>query len=706
MAEKKGFIENIYGENVFSLAVMKERLSEEAFLELERVRNGEGELSLKTANEVAEAMKNWALEKGATHYCHWFQPLTGITAEKQDAFLATPGEQGVAISKFSGKNLVKGESDASSFPSGGLRATFEARGYTVWDCTSPAFIREDKAGVILYIPTAFCSYKGEALDKKTPLLRSTKVLNEQALRLLRLFGNQTAKKVVASSGAEQEYFLVDRNLYLQREDLMFAGRTLFGAVPPKCQEMGDHYLGTIPERVAMFMKDVNKELWKLGVPAKTQHNEAAPAQHELAPIFEECNIATDHNQLVMETLKKVAGRHDLSCLLNEKPFDHMNGSGKHNNWSLATDDGHRMFDPGKNPHENLEFLLFLTCMMKAVDEHADLLIESAMDVGNENRLGGNEAPPCIISIFLGEQLTDVLEQFVSNGSATSSMTGKTFSPGVSSLAQFDTDVSDRNRTSPFAFTGNKFEFRSVGSKDSIAKPNIVLNTIAAEAFEEAADILEKAEDFETAVRGLIKKYAEEHSRIVFNGNNYAAAWVEEAKKRGLPIVNNMVEAISALKTEKAAKLFGKYGIYTPAELASRAEIKYDTYAKAIHIEAQTMIDMAGRLYIPAVIHSISETAESAQRVKRAVSGAYTGVQEKLVKKYSTLLKEAEIALETLEKVTAEATALKNPVERAEAYRDKVRPAMKALRKPIDELERITDKAYWPVPTYSELIFEV
>lgn len=538
------------------------------YKELKKIIKEGKELDPVVADVVAQAMKNWAVERGATHYTHIFQPLTGMTAEKHDSFITSPDEDGTVLMEFSGKELIKGEPDASSFPSGGLRATFEARGYTAWDCTSPAYIREDAAGVILCIPTAFCSYTGEALDQKTPLLRSMEAINEQSLRLLRLFGNTTSKKVTPSVGPEQEYFLVDKQKYLKRKDLIFTGRTLFGAMPPKGQELDDHYFGTIRQRIASYMKDVNEELWKLGVTAKTQHNEVAPAQHELATIYSEANIAVDSNQVVMKTLKKVACQHGLQCLLHEKPFAGVNGSGKHNNWSLTTDDGINLLDPGKTPHENIQFLLVLTCVLKAVDRHADLLRESAADPGNDYRLGANEAPPAIISVFLGDQLEDVLEQLISTGMATHSLKGGVLETGVKTLPSLAKDATDRNRTSPFAFTGNKFEFRMVGSRDSISSPNVVLNTIVAEAFSEACDILEKADDFDVAVHDLIKRQASEHQRIVFNGNGYSDEWVAEAERRGLPNIKSMVEAIPVLLKEENIAMFEKFGVLTRTELES------------------------------------------------------------------------------------------------------------------------------------------
>ena len=605
---------------------------------------------------------------------------------------------------FSGKELIKGEPDASSFPSGGLRATFEARGYTAWDCTSPAFVRKDAAGAILCIPTAFCSYTGEALDEKTPLLRSMEAINKESIRLLRLFGNTTSKKVTPSVGPEQEYFLVDAKKFLQRKDLIYTGRTLFGAMPPKGQELDDHYFGTIRQRVASYMKDVNEELWKLGVAAKTQHNEVAPAQHELAPIYAEANIAVDHNQIIMKTLKKVACEHGLKCLLHEKPFAGVNGSGKHNNWSITTDDGINMLDPGKTPHENVQFLLVLACILKAVDVHADLLRESAADPGNHHRLGANEAPPAIISIFLGEQLQDVVEQLLSTGEATHSLNGGKLQTGVTTLPDLTKDATDRNRTSPFAFTGNKFEFRMVGSRDSIAGSNVVLNTIVAEAFAEACDVLEKADDFDTAVHSLIKEYLTDHQRIIFNGNGYSDEWVAEAEKRGLPNIKSMVEAIPALTTDKAVELFGKFGVFTKAELESRAEIKYENYAKAINIEAKAMIDIAAKQIIPAVVKYTKELADTVLAVKEA--GADASVQAEMLADISGLLTETKAALKKLEAVTEEAAGKEEGKVQSEFYHFSVVPAMEGLRTPVDELEMIVDKEVWPMPSYGDLLFEV
>jgi glutamine synthetase len=645
-------VTELFGCDVFNDAVMEERLPKKVYKELKETIEEGKELSLEIADVVAHEMKEWAIEKGATHFSHWFQPMTGVTAEKHDAFITAPKENGKVLLSFSGKELIQGEPDASSFPSGGLRATFEARGYTTWDCTSPAFVRHDSAGGILCIPTAFCSYTGEALDQKTPLLRSMEAVNKQALRILRLFGNTTAKRVTPSVGAEQEYFLVDKEKWLKRKDLIYTGRTLFGAMPPKGQEMDDHYLGTIRQRVSAYMKEVNEECWKLGVAAKTQHNEVAPAQHELAPIYAPVNIAQDHNQIMMRILKKVASRHGMRCLLHEKPFAGVNGSGKHNNWSLTSDDGVNLLDPGKNPHENKMFLLVLACILKAVDEHADLLRVSAADVGNDQRLGGNEAPPAVISVFLGDQLEDVLDQILKNGEATHSIKGEKFATGVTTLPDFRKDATDRNRTSPFAFTGNKFEFRMLGSQDSLSNCNVVLNTIAAEAFEEACDRLEKAEDFDKELNALIVEYTEKHKRIIFSGNGYSKEWQEEAKRRGLPNLPTMVDAIPALTTDAAIDMFEHFKVFTKAELEARAEIQYEIYAKAINIEARTMIDMATKQIIPAVVKYTTVLAESVNQVRAAGKTYNVSVQEKLLEKTSALLAESYEALNHLAEVTA------------------------------------------------------
>ena len=703
MSEKINVAE-IFGENVFNDTVMKERLPKNVYKNLKLAMKGEKELQLADADVIANEMKDWAIEKGATHYTHWFQPLTGSTAEKHDSFISAPNENGKVLMEFSGKELIKGEPDASSFPSGGLRATFEARGYTAWDCTSPAFVREDATGATLCIPTAFCSYTGEALDQKTPLLRSMDAINEQSLRILKLFGNTTSKKVTPSVGAEQEYFIVDRDKYLQRKDLIFSGRTLFGAMPPKGQELDDHYFGAIRERIGAFMKDVNKELWKMGVSAKTQHNEVAPAQHELAPIYAQCNTATDNNQLTMEVLKKVAYRHNLVCLLHEKPFAGVNGSGKHNNWSITTDDGINLLDPGKTPHENIQFLLVLGAVMKAVDTHADLLRESASDVGNDHRLGANEAPPAIISMFLGEQLEDVVMQLIDKGDATNSIQKGKLKTGASTLPDLNKDATDRNRTSPFAFTGNKFEFRMVGSSDSIAPANVVLNTIVAESFREIADELEKADNFDMACHDMIKKLFTEHHRIVFNGNGYSDEWVEEAERRGLPNIKSMVDAVPALTAPKAIKLFESFGVFTESELRSRAEIKYEAYAKAINIEAKSMIDIASKHIIPAVVSYTTELANSVIAVSEA--GVDSSTQKELLDEVTKYLKEMKAALKKLTEVTEKASDITEGKEQATYFRDVVKVAMDELRAPADKLDMIVDKEFWPFPSYGELLFEV
>ena len=697
-------IEELFGKNVFTLEKMRKRLPKDVYKELVKVMEQGGELSMAAANVIAKAMKDWAVENGATHYTHWFQPLTGITAEKHDAFITHPDEEGRMLTEFSGKELIKGEPDASSFPSGGLRATFEARGYTAWDITSPAFLKESSCGVILCIPTAFCSYTGEALDKKTPLLRSMEALSDQAVRIVRLFGNTEAKKVTASVGPEQEYFLVDRDLYMERPDLMFAGRTLFGAPAPKGQEMEDHYFGVIKERVGAFMKDLNVELWKLGVMAKTQHNEVAPAQHELAPIYETANIASDHNQLVMETMKRVAYKHDLRCLLHEKPYAGVNGSGKHDNWSINTDNGVNLLEPGDTPNENIQFLLVLSCIIKAVDVHADLLRQSASDVGNDHRLGANEAPPAIMSVFLGEQLEDVVKQLVETGAAKNVKKGGMLMTGVKTLPDFEKDATDRNRTSPFAFTGNKFEFRMVGSADSIASPNTTLNAIVAEAFSDAADELEKTNDFNKSVHDMIKKNLTEHQRVIFNGNGYSDEWVTEASKRGLPNIKSSIEAASALTTKKAVKLFEKFGIFTKKELESREEIIYETYAKSINIEALTMIDMACKQIIPAVIAYSRELADTINSVKAA--GGDTSVESEQLKEIGVLLAKMQKSLNKLKAEEKKATAVEDPEKQAFYYKDKIIGLMQEVREPADELEMLVDKDLWPIPTYGDLMFEV
>lgn len=696
-------VPEIFGSNVFNDETMRERLPKKIYAELKRTIEEGGELDSHVAEVVANEMKDWAIEKGATHYTHWFQPLTGVTAEKHDSFI-TPDKKGGVLMEFSGKELIKGEPDGSSFPSGGLRATFEARGYTAWDCTSPAFIHETPVGATLCIPTVFFSYTGEALDKKTPLLRSMEAIDKQAMRLVRLFGDTTATKVTTSVGAEQEYFIVDRNTYNKRKDLIFTGRTLFGAPAPKGQELDDHYFGSIKERILDYMSDLNESLWKLGVMAKTQHNEVAPAQHELAPIYATTNIATDHNQLVMENMKKIALRHDLVCLLHEKPFEGVNGSGKHNNWSITTDTGINLLEPGKAPHENRRFLLILAAILKAVDDYAPLLRESAANPGNDHRLGANEAPPAIVSVFLGEQLQDVVEQLCEKGEATQSLSGEATDIGVSTVPSFMRDATDRNRTSPFAFTGNKFEFRMVGSSASTADPNIVLNTIVAETFAQAADILENAEDVDMAAHDLTKQWLSEHTRIIFNGNGYSEEWVKEAERRGLPNITNMVDALSCLTDQESIELFEKHHVMTAAELTSRQEVGYEAYAKAINIEARTMIDMAKKEIVPAVIRYTTTVASSIAVVENV--GGDVSVPRIILRDATTYLKQMNDALIELEAAVAKASQAPEGKEQAVIYRDEVFTAMKRLRTPADALEMIVDKREWPFPTYADLMFNV
>ena len=701
MQQKISIVE-LYGTNVFNDAQMREHLPKKIYTELQHTIEEGAELNASVAEVVANAMKDWAMERGATHFTHWFQPMTGITAEKHDSFLTV--NNGKAITEFSGKELIKGESDASSFPSGGLRATFEARGYTAWDCTSPAFLREDSAGVTLCIPTAFCSYTGEALDKKTPLLRSVEAINKQALRILRLFGNTTSKKINIYAGAEQEYFLIDRELYKQRKDLIFTGRTLFGAAPPKGQELDDHYFGSIKERIAKFMKELNVELWKMGVSAKTQHNEVAPAQHELALIYDTCNIATDHNQLVMKSMKRIASHHGLACLLHEKPFAGVNGSGKHNNWSMGTDDGQNLLDPGKTPHENAQFLLFLVAVIKAVDLHAALIRHSASNPGNDHRLGAGEAPPAIVSIFLGDQLTDIFEQ-IEHGEATSSIQGGKMKVGVNTLPILKKDATDRNRTSPFAFTGNKFEFRMVPSSGSISGPNFILNTVVADVLKEFADELEKAEDFTTAVHELIHKTYVEHKRVIFNGNGYSEEWIEEAEKRGLPNLPTMVDAIPALTYDKTIETFERHKVLNFAELQSRAEIHYESYIKQINIEAKTMIDIASKQILPTVVKYKSSVASSLSSIKEV--GGDTSVEQELLNNITENVKLFYQNLKILEQETEKAHHLQcSNQEQALFYRNHVAKAMEELRKPADELEMLVDEDIWPFPTYGELLFNI
>lgn len=692
----------VFGSNVFNDVAMRERLPKLAYKALRKTIDEGTPLDRQIAEIVANAMKDWAIDKGATHYSHWFQPMTGITAEKHDSFIS-PTPDGKVIMEFSGKELIKGEPDASSFPSGGLRATFEARGYTAWDCTSPAFVKDNT----LYIPTAFCSYTGEVLDKKTPLLRSMEAISTQALRILRLLGNTTVKKVITTVGPEQEYFLVDKKLHDQRKDLIYTGRTLFGAMPPKGQEMEDHYYGTIKERVSSFMKELDQALWKLGVSAKTKHNEAAPAQHELAPIFNTTNIATDHNQLIMDVLKKVAHRHGFVCLLHEKPFAGVNGSGKHNNWSMSTNDGQNLLDPGRTPHENAQFLIFLCAVIKAVDEYSDLLRCSASNVGNDHRLGANEAPPAIISIFLGEQLTDILEQIECNGGAKSSKQCKPLKIGVTTLPELPQDTTDRNRTSPFAFTGNKFEFRMVPSSASIAGPNFVINTIVAEVLSQIADRLEKAKDLNAEIHTLLKEIVKNHKRIIFNGNNYSEEWINEAEKRGLPNIRSTVEAAKALIEEKNMSVFEKHNVLSRSESHSRYEIVLENYIKTINIEALTMIEMVKREIIPSVISFITKIADSINSVRSSGVNADTSVQAEILEEVSSLLTTLKKSLVSLEKATSDtAHFTEDTYKKACMYRDDVFVKMSELRTVADRLETLIDAKMWPFPTYGELLFNV
>jgi glutamine synthetase len=689
----------IYGSNVFTDVVMRQSLPKETYKSLRKTIEEGVPLDPQVADVVASVMKDWAIAKGATHFTHWFQPMTGITAEKHDSFIS-PTADGRMIMEFSGKELIKGEPDASSFPSGGLRATFEARGYTAWDCTSPAFYKDGS----LYIPTAFASYTGEALDKKTPLLRSMDALNTQALRILRLLGNKTVTKVTTTVGPEQEYFLVDKKIFDQRQDLILTGRTLFGAKPPKGQELEDHYFGQLEDRIAAFMADLDMELWKLGVAAKTKHNEVAPAQYELAPLFTTTNIATDHNQLTMETMRKVALRHGLVCLLHEKPFAGINGSGKHNNWSMATNEGQNLLDPGKTPHDNTQFLLFLSAVIKAIDEHADLLRVSAASPGNDHRLGANEAPPAIISMFLGEQLTDILDQ-IEAGGATKSKGGGTMHMGTSSLPSWAKDTSDRNRTSPFAFTGNKFEFRMVGSMQSIAQANFVLNAIVAESLRIFADRLEKAKNAKTEINAIILETVKKHKRVIFNGNNYSEEWVAEAGKRGLPNIRSTVEAIGAIKAEKNLALMEKHGVLSRVEMESRCEIQYEIYIKTVNIEALTMVEMCKRQILPSVIGFKADLASSISAIL-AVEGN-VDIEKDLFKKVSASVADLTLKLEKLEKAIAAAAKIHGDAKKqAVAYRDLVFAAMGELRKDADLLETLVSAEYWPIPTYSSLLFNI
>lgn len=693
-------LNEMFGSYVFNDSVMKERLPKATYKALKKTIEEGKTLSPEIADVVASAMKDWALEKGATHYTHWFQPMTGITAEKHDSFI-NPTDDGRVILEFSGKELIKGEPDASSFPSGGLRATFEARGYTAWDCTSPAFVKDGA----LCIPTAFCSYNGEALDKKTPLLRSMEALSVQAMRVLKALGNTTAKRVITTVGPEQEYFLIDKSLYEKRKDLILTGRTLFGAMASKGQELEDHYFGTIKERVSSYMKELDEELWKLGIAAKTKHNEVAPAQHELAPIFSTTNIATDHNQLTMEIMKKVALRHGLVCLLHEKPFAGVNGSGKHNNWSMATDDGENLLEPGKSPESNTQFLLFLSAVIAAVDEYAGLLRLSAASAGNDHRLGANEAPPAIISIFLGEQLDSILRE-IEEGKVAKAEEVSSLEIGVSTLPLLPKDATDRNRTSPFAFTGNKFEFRMTPSAASISGPNFVLNTAVAEILEGFADRLEKATDVQAEVMTIIKETVKDHKRIIFNGNGYSDEWVEEAERRGLPNLTSTVEAAKEMIKEKNMAVLEKHGVLTREESESRYEITLENYSKTINIEALTSIEMVRRQILPVAVDYATNLAASINEIKATGIEVNTSVQGELLVSVSNLASSIKEKVDALEEAVKKAEVIEDSYEMASAYRNDVFAKMNALREDVDTLETEVDSEIWPLPTYSELLFNI
>jgi len=693
-------ITKLFGSKVFNDSVMRERLTEGVYCALKKTMTTGTELELGIADAVAKAMMEWAVEKGATHYTHWFQPMTGVTAEKHDSFIE-PSKNGGAILEFSGKALIKGESDASSFPSGGLRCTFEARGYTVWDTTSYAFIKDGT----LCIPTAFCSYSGEALDKKTPLLRSMEALNKQALRILRLFGNKTVEKVTTTVGPEQEYFLIDREMYRKRPDLVYTGRTLFGAKPPKEQEMADYYFASLKPRVSVFMKDLDEELWALGVYAKTKHNEAAPAQHEFAPIYGTTNIATDHNQLIMETLKTVASKHDLACLLHEKPFAGVSGSGKHNNWSLSTDSGDNLLEPGKTPYQNAQFLLFLTAVIKAVNEYQDLLRASAASAGNDHRLGANEAPPAIISMFLGDELVEILEA-IDTGAEYKSKGKASVRVGVSVLPNFSKDSTDRNRTSPFAFTGNRFEFRMLGSAFNIAGPNIILNTAVAEVLEQFADQLENVKDFKNALAELIKNTYHDNKRIVFNGNNYANEWITEAKKRGLSNLTATADALPVFINKKSINLFSKQGVFSSAEAHSNFQILMDNYCKTLNIEALTMIEITKRMIIPSLIEYQNQLAKLLERKKKCGITVDDTMEGRILTQVSKLSGSLMAKLDALEKVTVDAKENVDIIKRVKFYRSGVLKKMCELRVVADELETLVGKKYWPLPSYGDILMSV
>lgn len=696
-------LSELFSKNVFDDKVMRERLPKSTYKQLHKTIDEGLELDPSVAEVVANAMKDWAIEHGATHFTHWFQPMNGRTAEKHDSFLS-PTSDGRVIMEFSGKELIKGEADGSSFPSGGLRQTFEARGYTVWDCTSPAFLKEDISGVALCIPTVFYSHTGEALDKKAPLLRSMEGIEEAALRVLRALGDTESKKVITTIGAEQEYFLVDKRQYQQRKDLIFTGRTLFGAMPPKGQEMEDHYYGSIKEKIGKFMREIDIELWKLGVPSKTKHNEVAPAQHELAPIFATANVASDQNQLVMEVLQKVANRHDLACLLHEKPFRGVNGSGKHDNWSLVTDTGINLFSPGKQPKENLSFLIFLAATIEAVDKHADLLRLSAATAGNDHRLGGNEAPPAIISIFLGDQLTELLYH-IARGEEMDDLTKEVMEMGVATLPKLKKEVTDRNRTSPFAFTGNKFEFRMFPSSGCISEANVIMNTMVAETLHEFADKLEGAEDLQKAVNRIVRHALKNHGRIIFNGNGYSEEWVEEAARRGLPNYTSTVDVIPALISQKSIDLFSKLKVFSEVELHSRYEILIEEYYKTINIEARTMLSMAKTQIMPAVINYMTQVAQNVS-IMTSLEKFNIDAQSEMLTELNTLLNSLKRAIDELEIVHKETIQIEEGLEKAQAFRNNVLPKMEALREVADKLETIVDEKIWPIPTYSELLFRV
>ncbi|MDF2699101.1 MAG: glutamine synthetase [Haloplasmataceae bacterium] len=696
-------ISELFGSSLFNDKIMRVRLTKEVYIKLQRTINEGVPLEADAADEIANAMKNWALERGATHYTHWFQPMTGKTAEKHEALFITSNE-GNAIEHFSGKSLIMGEGDASSFPNGGLRATFEARGYTVWDCTSPAFLKEKNGAITLCIPTAFCSYTGEALDKKTPLLRSIEALEKSSKRILKLFGSEP-NRVFCTLGAEQEYFLIDKRLYQQRKDIIYTGRTLFGAPAPKGQDLSDHYYGSIKESISSFMSDLDIELWKLGIPVKTKHNEVAPGQHELAPIFTSVNIASDQNQMIMEALETIANRHNLVCLLHEKPFAGINGSGKHNNWSIATSEGINLLEPGETPRENTQFLVFLSAVIKAIDKYSELLRISASSYTNDYRLGGHEAPPAIISMFVGEQLEEVL-QHIENDELMINKLAKKLESGVLTLPILKKDVTDRNRTSPFAFTGNKFEFRMVGSSQTIADPNIILNTIVVDVLNEFADKLEQSKNLPIDLQLLIRNTIKEHRRIIFNGNGYSEEWKKEAERRGLPILHTAVDAIPHFISEKAKNAFIKNKVLSESEIMSRYEIKLDDYVKRANIEATTMIHMYRKDIFPAVVEYVNLLSLSIINMKQTNLNVVVKPQERLLEQISSLLNDAEEAFILLQNYLKYANNTNNLLERSKLYRDEVLMSMRILRKPCDELELLVGKEYWPFPTYGDLLFRL